>query len=415
MRKTIALSFLTAGALALAAPPARADQWVVLGERKVAFGGDTDVIPCSHKGRFRKIKLKVRGNPVHLADLDIHFANGGHQDVAVRSEIRAGGETRVIDLPGGARTIARVTLRYRTRLGGKPGRRLRRALRGQATVVVLGLQETGAAPPPAKPPAKKPAAVQWVLLGSRDVTFGTEKDTIAVGAAKGLFRRLKFKVTENGVHMLDMKVHYANGSVQDVPLRFDIPKGGESRVIDLPGDARAIAKVVFRYRSKGGVKGLLRGRARVTLFGARLAGVVASPNPTPKPKTPVVRKDAQGDLHVGRWERLGARQVDWRADRDTIAVTAKDGRFTKLKFSVQGAPIHMLDMKVHFGDGSVQDVPLRFDIPKGGESRVIDLAGNRRVIRKVVFVYKTKSGARPGRRVRALLRGKATVTLWGRH
>jgi hypothetical protein len=53
----------------------------------------------------------------------------------------------------------------------------------------------------------------------------------------------------------------------------------------------------------------------------------------------------------------------------------------------------------------MQEVETRDNIRAGGESRVIDLAGNRRIITKVVFVYDTKNFA--GRR--------AEVELWGRH
>jgi hypothetical protein len=104
---------------------------------------------------------------------------------------------------------------------------------------------------------------------------------------------------------------------------------------------------------------------------------------------------------------LGERAVRWNADRDTIPVTAAQKRFTALRFAVRGGAIHMLDMKVHFGNGSVQDVPLKFKIKAGQKSRVIDLGGNKRVIKKVVFVYKKAGGLNKLK--------KPTVTLWGRH
>jgi len=49
------------------------------------------------------------------------FANGSDQELTLREHIQAGGETRVIDLPGEARVIQKVELRYRTR-GGQGGR-----------------------------------------------------------------------------------------------------------------------------------------------------------------------------------------------------------------------------------------------------------------------------------------------------
>lgn len=107
----------------------------------------------------------------------------------------------------------------------------------------------------------------------------------------------------------------------------------------------------------------------------------------------------------GGWEFLGSRMVDDRVDRDEIEVTAAKGDFKALKLVVKRRAVHILDMKVHFGSGGTQDVEVRQLIPAGGETRVIDLRGSDRFIRKVVFWYEAKS-----------LRGrKAEVHLWGLH
>jgi len=105
-----------------------------------------------------------------------------------------------------------------------------------------------------------------------------------------------------------------------------------------------------------------------------------------------------------KWEHLGTRKITHVVDHDVIMVTAAEGVFTKLKFKVFKSPVHMMDMKVFFRNGQVQDIQLRQLIPAGGESRVIDLAGNKRFIKKVTFFYKTK-GMGP----------QATIKLFGRH
>lgn len=106
-----------------------------------------------------------------------------------------------------------------------------------------------------------------------------------------------------------------------------------------------------------------------------------------------------------RWEYLGLRKVNKSFDRDEIAVTGFEGSFNALKLQVKYRAISMYDMKVHYRNGSVEDIKLRLHIPAGGESRVIDLRGGNRVITKVVFRYETKVD-----------RGKrAEVRLFGRH
>jgi len=106
-----------------------------------------------------------------------------------------------------------------------------------------------------------------------------------------------------------------------------------------------------------------------------------------------------------RWEYLGLRKVNKSFDRDEILVTAAEGSFNALKLQVKYRAITMYDMKVHYRNGSVEDIKLRVHIPAGGESRVIDLRGGNRVISKVVFRYETKAD-----------RGKrAELRLFGRH
>lgn len=106
-----------------------------------------------------------------------------------------------------------------------------------------------------------------------------------------------------------------------------------------------------------------------------------------------------------QWEQLGTRTVNFGLDRDEISVTAREGFFTALKLKVDRSALNMHKMVIHFGDGSSQDVEMRNTFRAGEESRVIDLAGNRRVITKVVFWYDTKN----------IRKARAVVELWGRH
>jgi hypothetical protein len=111
------------------------------------------------------------------------------------------------------------------------------------------------------------------------------------------------------------------------------------------------------------------------------------------------RADASG------WELLGQRKVNHQADRDVIHVTVSEGLFRKIKVDVLHNGIELVDLKVYFANGGVQDIPVRRFIERGGETRVIDLTGGARGIRKVQFVYRSR-GASPRR---------ATVRLWGLH
>src|SRR5262245_32417396 len=75
----------------------------------------------------------------------------------------------------------------------------------------------------------------------------------------------------------------------------------------------------------------------------------------------------------GRGELLGGKAVDFKAERDTISVTAREGRFDAVRLHVEGNAIEILDVNIHFGNGEKQDVSVRETIREGGATRVIDL------------------------------------------
>ena len=106
--------------------------WVELGCQQVSFiGKDRDTIKVGRReGRFKAIRLKARGNDVEIQDLKVIYVGGdAPDDIRVRSNLRAGGETRALDLKGRERAIDRVELVYKARLNFK----------GMATVCVEGL------------------------------------------------------------------------------------------------------------------------------------------------------------------------------------------------------------------------------------------------------------------------------------
>lgn len=105
-----------------------------------------------------------------------------------------------------------------------------------------------------------------------------------------------------------------------------------------------------------------------------------------------------------KWEKLGERKINRKLDRDEIFVTAREGRFSKIKIGVKESAINMHRCVIHFANGSTQEVNIRKNIPAGGTTRVIDINGGKRVIKKIVFWYDTKG-----------LQNKARVVVWGRH
>jgi len=108
--------------------------------------------------------------------------------------------------------------------------------------------------------------------------------------------------------------------------------------------------------------------------------------------------------HSGSWRLLGTVQASHSADHKIIIVKGPYDYFKRLKFKVTDAPLNMQRMIVRYDDGGLpENIETRFDIPKGGESRVIDLKGGRRKLKSVEFWFDTKG----------LFTQRANVTLFG--
>lgn len=94
--------------------PTQPNKWRFIADKNVRYGPDRDVIHVTGNDSFRQLKLKVTDAPLKISDMKVHFENDEVFDVQIRNEIRQGGESRVIDLPGGSRRIKKVEFWYST-------------------------------------------------------------------------------------------------------------------------------------------------------------------------------------------------------------------------------------------------------------------------------------------------------------
>ena len=97
-----------------------------------------------------------------------------------------------------------------------------------------------------------------------------------------------------------------------------------------------------------------------------------------------------------KWVFLGQRHVTDRAEKDSIEVTASEGTFDAIRIGVKRSAVRFVRVTVVYGTGTSDDLELRDVIPAGGHSRVLDLRGANRVIRRIDFVYEAKSLGRRG-------------------
>jgi hypothetical protein len=106
----------------------------------------------------------------------------------------------------------------------------------------------------------------------------------------------------------------------------------------------------------------------------------------------------------GRWELLGRQEADFRNDHDRIDVGRQEGRFKQLQIRVDEGPVEIRNLVVTFNDGRTFKPNLRHRFDERSKSQVIDLPGNRRVIKSIDFDYRSTSRRE----------GKAIVAVYGR-
>lgn len=103
--------------------------WELLGEMKVNFVRDKDVIDIDSRYQFTAIKFKVEEKDVRINDLVVFFENGDKLTPALDAVIPAGGVSREIELARDGRIVDRIEFTYRS---------TGNILQGRANVIILG-------------------------------------------------------------------------------------------------------------------------------------------------------------------------------------------------------------------------------------------------------------------------------------
>ncbi len=194
---------------------------------------------------------------------------------------------------------------------------------------------------------------EWDLLGTARVGTRIERDVIDVGRSEGRFNAIGFTVTGGDAHVEELKIYYGGGQSDVLRVGEVFKDGSRSRPIDLPGRATFIQRIEVAYRALGPVK--------IDFYGEK-------------------RREA-------RWDVLGCQRVGFLDSKDTIRVGRREGAFRSIKLQVNDATLRLNKVRVTFGDRSTQTFDVRAAIPKGTETRPLDLDGRRRVIERIDLEY----------------------------
>ena len=88
--------------------------WHKIGETKVDFKKDSDVVVVMGADRFASIQFKVTEAPIDLVSIVVYYESGDSQKIKINAAIKAPGESKSIDLKGGERNLKKIVFVYKT-------------------------------------------------------------------------------------------------------------------------------------------------------------------------------------------------------------------------------------------------------------------------------------------------------------
>jgi len=403
-----ALAVLSAGVLTSAhAQRGDTDKWVLLGTRQVDLTLDRDTIDVTRaQGTFKAIRLEAKAEGVDISKVEVIYGDGKVHNEERRINLQPGERTRPIDLRGDERFVDKINLLYKTEKGSTR----------KAVVEVWGLQSTKgagaargpqstaggapasgnitAAPTTAKPTTAKPGDQTsfGVLFGTQNVGFGVDRDVIRVGAEIGKFDKVRIRVRDNDVFINELRVIFANGDPQTLAVNADVKQNSFTQWFDLKGD-RFIKEIQMTYRSRPNFKG----QAHVEVYGEYAEGWLGP--------------QGEGRKYNQGWVLLGAQTAGFVGfDKDTIPVGRNEGGFKKLRVNVRDRAITLSELRVVYGSGQEDIIPVKTRVDAGSSYGPIELKGGSRVIKEVVARYRSRLIDKEAKG-----KGRAIVEIWGQH
>lgn len=406
-----AVTMAAAGSMSVAQAQKGGDQnWVLMGTYSVDASQDRDTIDLTKApGKFRAVRINARSGDIVLSRVQVLYANGNVHNEERKINLLEGERTRPIDQGNSDRFVDQLNLT----IAPKKGSKVKLDIYGLQTDDGAAAKRAAVADNAAKPAAKESTPVDAkpiknaepiaapagtllpggeVLFGSQYVGFGVDRDVIRVGSEIGKFDKVRLRVLDNEIFIKDMKVVYANGESEDLVVNADIKKDSRTKWFTLKGD-RFIKEVQLVYKSKLNFKG----QARVEVLGEYAEGWLG-PNGEG-------RKFNQG------WVLLGAQTAGFVGfDKDIVPVGRNEGGFRKIRVTVKDRAITLNELRVIYGSGQEDVIPVKAKIEAGSTYGPVDLKGGTRVIKEIQAKYRSRFIDKDARG-----KGMATVEVWGQH
>jgi hypothetical protein len=228
----------------------REGDWELLGQKRVGFDVDRDVIDIGQSEEwfrnraYRALRFEAERGDVHMIAVRLVYLNGHAEELRIDRQIESGSRLP-IDLRGERSYLKQIEMTYRSRPN----------FRGEAVIKVYG--------EPARRRQERPVAEESgrgeVLLGEQRVGFRVDRDTVRINQSEDWyrdrsFRSLRFHADGNDVHMMAVRLVYLNGHTEDLRVDRRI-RAGSDMLVELRGDRSYLREIEMTYRSRPNFEG----------------------------------------------------------------------------------------------------------------------------------------------------------------
>ncbi|MEZ5924754.1 MAG: hypothetical protein R3D57_10275 [Hyphomicrobiaceae bacterium] len=339
-------------------------EWRRLGQQSVDLDGERVSLEVgADAGRLNALVLRVRRGDVRVRGMTVVYGNGAEEDVAFDNPIYGGEESEIIDLKGRARFIDRIDLRLRA--GRRSGRR--------AELEIWGRQ----APEPVPPPLSK----EWQLVGKQELDPRRDRVSISSDLERGRFDAVLLRASRDDVRLRGLTISTGGDDAEAIDVDEMLYAGEAGQIVEIKGRPRYIEGVDLKYQADR------RGRrSPVVEVWAREA---------PERNLPPLGRE---------WQLLAQQSIDLGRDRQIIDIGDESGRVNALVLRAKRDDIRLRRLRLVYGNGDEEEVPVDSILYAGEETSLIELKGRARLVQSIEVV--TRTIGRSGRR--------AELEVWGR-
>ncbi|MHA3787538.1 DUF2541 family protein [Flavobacterium hauense] len=113
---------------------------------------------------------------------------------------------------------------------------------------------------------ENPVGGAWMVVGTTEAIHNTDHNAIVVKKDASLnYKKMKVTVRNAPLTITKMTIVYNNGEQETIDIPMEIPKNGESAVVDIKSGTRNIQRIDFWYDSTD----FTSGKVEVTVFGRK--------------------------------------------------------------------------------------------------------------------------------------------------